>query len=67
MTLIAMYFRKHWLQKTWLDKSLKSCVQEDPSTGNMKNGSKHCCHLNDSHLTISIDHSGGNYGRKGLF
>ena len=32
-----MYFRNCGLQKTWLDKCLKSHVSEDPSTGNMKN------------------------------
>ena len=28
-----MYFRKNLLQKTWLDKCLKSLVSDDPSTG----------------------------------
>ena len=37
-----MYFGNYGLQKTWLDKSLKSPVSKDPSTDNMANGSKHC-------------------------
>ena len=33
-----MYFRNYGLQKTWLDRCLKSLVSEDPSIGNMVNG-----------------------------
>ena len=36
-----MYFRTYELQKTWLDKCLKSPVSEDPLTSNMVNGPKH--------------------------
>ena len=36
-----MYFRTYELQKTWLDKCLKSLVSEDPLTSNMVNGPKH--------------------------
>ena len=37
-----MYFRTYGLGKTWLDKCLKSAVSEEPWTGNMVNGPKHC-------------------------
>ena len=50
-----MYFWNYRLRKTWLDKSLKIRVLEDPSTDNMVNGSKHCCNLNDSTFTIFIN------------
>ena len=36
-----MYFRNYGLQKSWLDKRLKSTVSEDPSTSNLLNGHKH--------------------------
>ena len=49
------------LRKTWLDKCLKSCVSQDPSTDHMANGSKHCCNVNNSIFTIFINHSGANY------
>ena len=52
-----MYFRKYWLQKTWLDKCLKSPVSEDFSTSNMVNGPKHCWNLHHSifiFLLISV-------------
>ena len=49
-----MYFRKYRLQKTWLDKSLKSRVLDDPWRDNMGNGSKHCCNLNNSTSTIFL-------------
>ena len=55
-----MYFRTYGLSKTWLDKCLKSPVSEDPLTGNMLNGWKHCFNLNDSALTIFFDHCDGN-------
>ena len=51
-----MYFRKYRLRKKWLDKCLKSRVSEDPSNGNIANGSKHCCNLNDSTLAVFINH-----------
>ena len=55
-----MYFRNYGLRKTGLDKSLKSPVSEDPSTGNMVNGQKQCCNLNDSTFTTFIYHCEGN-------
>ena len=51
-----MYFRKYRLRKKWLDNCLKSLVSEVPSTGNMENGRKHCCNLNDSAFKIFINH-----------
>ena len=36
-----MYFRNYWLRKMWLDKCLKIPVWEDPSKGNMLNGTKY--------------------------
>ena len=62
-----MYFRKYLLPKTWLDKCLKSCAAEDPSTNNMANGWKHISNLNDSTFTIFINHCGYNYVGKSLF
>ena len=56
-----MYFRNHWLQKTWLDKCLKSPFSEDPSTSNMVNGPNHCWNLRDSTFIIFIDQYEGNW------
>ena len=42
------------LRKTWLLKWLKSPVSEDPSTGNMLNGPKHCWNLNNSTFIICL-------------
>ena len=55
-----MYFRNCGLRKTWLDKCLKSLVSEDQLTGNVVNRSKHCFNLDESNLTIFIDHCEGN-------
>ena len=55
-----MYFRNYTLRKKWLDICLNSPVSEDPLKGNMVNGPKHCCNLNDSTLTIFSDHFEGN-------
>ena len=62
-----MDFRNCSLQETWLEKSLKSPVSEDPSTGNMVNVPKHCSNLNDSTFSIFIDHFEGNSFGKSLF
>ena len=51
-----MYFRNYEQRKTWLDICLKSPVSKDPLTGNMVNGPKHCCNLNERTVTIFIDH-----------
>ena len=37
-----MHFRNYGLQKTGLDKCLKSPVSEDPSISNIVNWPKHC-------------------------
>ena len=55
-----MYFRNYGLGITWEDICVKSLVSEDPLTGNMVNGPRNCCNLNDSTVTIFIDHFGGN-------
>ena len=62
-----MYFRNSVLQKTWLDKCLKSCVLGDPSTDNIANGLKHCFNLNDNIFTIFLNHCESNSVRKSLF
>ena len=59
-----IYFWTYGLQKTWLDKCLKSAVSDDPSTTNMVNGLKLCWNLNGSTFTIFIDHCDGNSFRK---
>ena len=51
-----MYFRNYGLRKTWLDKSLKSPVSEEPLTGNVVNGPKHSLNLDESTFNIFIDH-----------
>ena len=50
-----MYFPKYRLQKTSLDKCLKSRFSEDPWTENMGNSSKQCSNLNDSTFTKFIN------------
>ena len=42
MTLIADVVPKLRTRKTWLNKSLKSPVSEDPSGSNMVKETKHC-------------------------
>ena len=54
-----MYFRKYGLPKTSLDNCLQRHVSEELSTGNMVNGQKHCCNLNNRTFTILIDHREG--------
>ena len=62
-----MYFWNYRLRKTWLDKCVKSPLSDDPSKDNMANGSKHCCNLNDSALTIFSNQCEGNYVAKVSF
>ena len=50
-----MYFPKHQLRKTWLDKCLKSRLSDDVWTENMENWSKQCSNLNDSTFTKFIN------------
>ena len=61
-TLNFEHFQKkdYALLKTWLDIGPKSPVSKDPLTGNMVNGFKHCCDLNDSTVTIFTDQFEGN-------
>ena len=51
-----MYFQNYGLQKTWLDKCLKSAVSLHPSTSNMVKDPKHCSNLNDGTFTSLFDH-----------
>ena len=37
-----MYFRNYGLRNTWLTKSVKSPISEDPSGKNKVNWTKHC-------------------------
>ena len=62
-----MSFRKLGSQKTLLNKCLESSVLEDPSTDNSGNGLKHCCNLNGSTFTISINIREGNCVGESLF
>ena len=55
-----MYFRNYALRKTWLDICPKSPDSKDPLTGNIVNGFKHCCDLNQRTVTIFCDHVEGN-------
>ena len=55
-----IYFRNYALRKTWLDICPKSPVSKDPLTGNMVNGLKHCCDLDNSTGTIFTDPLEGN-------
>ena len=49
-----MYFRNYGLRKTWLDKSLKNPVSEEPLTGNVVNGPKHSSISTRAPLTYSL-------------
>ena len=60
MTLIADFFRNDALRKTWLDICPISPVSKEPLTGNMANGFKQCCDLDNSTVTIFTDHLEGN-------
>ena len=51
-----MYFRIYGLQKTWLDKCLKSAVEKYSLKSNRVNKPKKCSNLNDGTFTIFIDH-----------
>ena len=52
-----MCFQTYGLQKTWLDKCLRSPASEEPSRSNMVNGSKHCLKLNDRRCIFELTHS----------
>ena len=51
-----MYFRNYGLRKTWLNKSLKSPLSNDPSTNKRLKRTKHSLNLNGTTFTIFIDH-----------
>ena len=61
-----MYFWTYGLQKTWLDKCLKSPLSEDSLKSNMVKEEKLCSKLNDSTFTIFIDPCESNSGLKSL-
>ena len=58
MTLTADFFPKIRTPKN-IDICAKSPVSKDPLTGNMVNGFKHCCHVNDRTVAIFSDHFEG--------
>ena len=60
------YFWTCGLEKTWLDKCLKSPVSDDHSKSNMVNEPKSFSNMKDSTFTLSIDHCEGNSVRKCL-
>ena len=55
-----------YMQKTWLDKSLKIVVSENPSISDMVNGHKHCRNLVAINFLIPIDPWVGTWKRQGL-
>ena len=50
-----MDFGSYGLRETWLDKSLKSLVSENPSKSRMEKGPKHCSNLKYSSFSIFIN------------
>ena len=66
MTLIADVVPKLRTRKTWLNKSLKSPVSEDPSASNMVKETKHCWNSNDTNFPRFIDHCEGNWNGKSV-
>ena len=60
MTLTADFFPKLRTPKNVVGYMSKNPVSKDPLRGNMVNRLKHCCDLNNSTVTIFIDHFGGN-------
>ena len=54
-TLTAFLFPKLWTLKTWLDKSLKSPLSENPFARNMGNVANHCWNQHHSTLIIFLD------------
>ena len=61
-----MYVWTYGLRQSWLDKSLRSPVEENRSTSNMVNWLEHGRNLNDSTITIFIDHCESNSVGKSL-
>ena len=66
MNVRAFVLPKFRTLKTWLDKSLKSPVSEEPSTSNMVNAPKRCWNLHHSTFIIFLRHCQGNCVRKSL-
>ena len=62
-----MYFWTYGLQKTWLDKCLKSPVSEDPLTSKTVNGPKHCSRLDGGTFIIFIAPAKANMVKKSLW
>ena len=61
-----MSFWTDGLRKTWLDKSLKSLVSDNPSTSNMINGLKNFSKLVHNIFKIFMGTCQGNSGWKSL-
>ena len=55
MTLIVDLFPKLRTPENVIRYLSKSPVSKDPLTGNMVNGSKHCCDVTNSTVTIFTD------------
>ena len=60
MTLIVDLFPKLRTPENVIRYLSKSPVSKDPLTGNMVSGSKHCCNVDNSTVTIFTDHFEGN-------
>ena len=61
-----MYFQNHGLQKTCLNKFLKNTIRKDTSASGMVNGKKHCGNLDDTTLSVVIDHCEGRWVKRNL-
>ena len=61
-----MYFLTYGLQKTSMDKCLKSPVSDDPSASNMLNGTKHFSKPKFTTFATFIDPCEYNEGLKSL-
>ena len=55
-----MYLRIYRPRRTWLDKSLKAPVRENPLTSDTVNGPKHWLNITESAFIILSDHCEGN-------
>ena len=62
-----MCFRSYGLRNKWLEKFRNRAVSQDPLTGNVVNGPKNSFNLNDSTLSILIDHCEESSVEKSLF
>ena len=66
MTVIDCVFRKLRTPKTWLDKCLKSPVEDALLTSNMVDGPKHCRNRHRSTFIIFIYQCQANRVRENL-